>query len=130
MREQRAGSLEMTPWRSCAVEEGSSTSSMILTVISGSVAMWLISRIAASTTFCFAAVAAALALACVIVRSPKYPSVRLGARGCAPSHNLGPGKHRNERGMTLGTLRDEEETGAITRGDQREHGARILRVPQ
>src|SRR5579862_1950077 len=49
MREQSAGSLEMTLLRSWAVEFGLSTSSMILRVISGSVAMWLISRIALET---------------------------------------------------------------------------------
>src|SRR5690606_10583503 len=41
MRLQSAGSLAITLCRSCAVLEGSSTSSMMRSVISGSVAMWL-----------------------------------------------------------------------------------------
>src|SRR4051812_16163698 len=39
MRAHSAGSFEMSLLRSCAVERGFSTSSMIFTVISGSVAM-------------------------------------------------------------------------------------------
>ncbi len=50
MRAHSAGSVEMTLFRSCAVLLGLSTSSTIFIVISGSVAMWLISRIAAATT--------------------------------------------------------------------------------
>src|SRR4051812_20969804 len=49
MRLHSAGSLEMTLCRSWAVDLGSSTRSTTLTVISGSVAMWLISRIALAT---------------------------------------------------------------------------------
>src|SRR5690606_26802860 len=48
-RLHRAGSFEMTLCRSWAVESGSSTSSMIRSVISGSVAMWLMPAIASAT---------------------------------------------------------------------------------